>query len=593
MTALLWHLVLRPRLRKVAGVVALSILAAAIQVATVSMTIPIIGVLADPGFDLGRLRLPLIQPLLQAVQSLDRTPKILALLGLLVAATLLKGCASIWYKYTSMNLLLTARFSLTRTLFERFLHADHAVFLARSRGGIAHDIWWPPTQIAEVLRSGTELLSASVQLLGLLAFMGWISWRLTLLCGLAALAGLLLVSRRSQEILRALSDRSYAIQNALHATMAEVLDGLRQVRAFAAEGGVLRRFHRTMDEILSLEFRYARLRYLPAPGVELAGLLLAGLLIVAVTAVPTFGLDFAFLIGFLVALQGLHPTVGTLIHSKMGLDGLAKSLEVVDRLLRDVTPERADGREAPPAPVQRLAFEAVSFAYPGPGRPPVMHDVSVEFRRGEVTAVVGASGAGKSTLADLVIRLYRPSGGVIRANDIDIQRLDLARWRRSIGFVSQETFLFNAPLRENIAFADPEAPFEAVVEAARKANIHEFIQGLPEGYDTVVGDRGLKLSGGQRQRVAIARALLHDPPLLVFDEATSALDGVAERTIQETIESLKPGRIVIVIAHRLSTIVGAEKIVVLDRGRVVEQGSHADLVGVGGRYAALYAGSET
>ena len=593
MTALLWSLVLRPRLGKMAGVVALSILAAAIQVATVSMTIPIIGVLADPGFDLGRMHLPLVQPLLHVAQALDRTPKVLALLGLLLGATLLKGCASIWYKSTSMNLLLTTRFSLTRTLFERFLRADHAVFLERSRGGIAHDIWSPPAQIAEVLRSGTELLSASVQLLGLLAFMGWISWRLTLLCGVVALAGFLLVSRRSQETLRRLSDRTYALQNGLHAGLAEVLEGLRQVRAFAAEGGVLRRFHRAMDEILAIEFRYARLRYLPGPGVELAGLVLAGLLIVAVTAVPTFGLDFAFLVGFLVALQGLHPTLSTLIHSKMGLDGLAKSLEVVDRLLREVTPERADGREAPPAPVQRLAFAGVSFAYPGPGRPPVMHDVSVEFRRGEVTAVVGASGAGKSTLADLVIRLYRPSGGVIRANDIDIQRLDLARWRRSIGFVSQETFLFNAPLRENIAFADPEAPFEAVVEAARKANIHEFIQGLPEGYDTVVGDRGLKLSGGQRQRVAIARALLHDPPLLVFDEATSALDGVAERTIQETIESLKPGRIVIVIAHRLSTIVGAEKIVVLDRGRVVEQGSHADLVGVGGRYAALYAGSET
>jgi subfamily B ATP-binding cassette protein MsbA len=593
MAALLWRLLLRPRLAVVAGVVALSILASAIQVVTVSMTIPIIGVLADPGFDLGRLRLPLVQPLLETVGSLDRTPKVLALLGLLIGATLLKACASVWYKSRSMHLLLTTRFALTRTLFDRFLRADHAVFLTRSRGGIAHDIWSPPAQIAEVLRSGTELLSASVQLVGLLAFMGWISWRLTFLCGLAALGGFLLVSRGSQETLRRLSDRTYGLQNTLHATLAEVLDGLRQVRAFAAEGGVLQRFHRAMDEILAIEFRYARLRYLPGPGVELAGLVLAGLLIVAVTAVPSFRLDFAFLVGFLVALQGLHPTLSTLIHSKMGLDGLAKNLEVVDGLLRGVTPERDDGREAPPAPVERLAFERVSFAYPVPGRPPVLEDVSVEFRRGEVTAVVGASGAGKSTLADLIIRLYRPSGGLIRANDIDLRRLDLARWRRSIGFVSQETFLFNASLRENIAFADPEAPFEAVVEAARKANIHEFIQGLPDGYDTVVGDRGLKLSGGQRQRVAIARALLHDPPILVFDEATSALDSVSERAIQETIESLKPGRIVIVIAHRLSTIVNADTIVVLDRGRVVEQGSHADLVGVGGRYAALYAGSDT
>ncbi len=594
MTARLWHLLLRPHLWPVTRVVALSILAAAAQVAAVGITLPILGVLADPGFDLGRITLPGLQPLLLALQPMPRGDKVLALLALLLAATLVKGGASFLYKYYSMALMAAARLSLTITLFSRCLFAEQVLYLERARGAIAHDVWSPPMAIAEVMRSGADFLSAAVKLVGLLAFMSWISWRLTLASAAIALGGLLLISRRSQDALRRLSDKSYGLQNMLHATLVETLEGLRQVRAFAAEAGVLRRVRRAVEDLMSVEVQYARLyAYLPGPGVELGGLLLAGLLIVAVTALPgVFGLDFAYLVGFLVALQNLYPAVTAMAQSKMNMDGFAKNLEVVDRLLREVTPERSEGREAPPAQIDRLQFEGVSFAYPGADRPAVLQDVSAEFRQGEVTAVVGASGAGKSTLADLLIRLYRPSEGMIQANGIDIQRLELTAWRRRIGFVSQEAFLFNASLRENIAIADPGAPLDAVVRAAQKANLHEFIRGLPEGYETAVGDRGLKLSGGQRQRVAIARALLHDPPLLIFDEATSALDSVAERTIQETIEALKPGRVVIVIAHRLSTIVNADRIVVLDRGRVVEQGSHAELVGVGGRYAALYAGSE-
>ncbi len=248
-------------------------------------------------------------------------------------------------------------------------------------------------------------------------------------------------------------------------------------------------------------------------------------------------------------------------------------------------------RNAPDAVTPRttrgeVVYDQVDFAYE-PQRQ-ILKDVSFSLPAGRTVAIVGPSGAGKSTIIHLLLRLYDVSGGAIRLDGVDIRRLDLAYLRRNIGLVTQDTYLFNGTIRENLQYAAPEADDARLEEACRKANIHDFIVGLPQGYDTQVGNRGMKLSGGEKQRLSIARVLLKDPAIVVFDEATSSLDSIAESLIQQAVGPMLARRTSIVIAHRLSTVLAADEILVLQDGRVVQRGTHAELLAGGGLYARLY-----
>jgi ABC-type multidrug transport system fused ATPase/permease subunit len=262
---------------------------------------------------------------------------------------------------------------------------------------------------------------------------------------------------------------------------------------------------------------------------------------------------------------------------------LAASSRVIQLL--ELTPEVTDGTGTIASFAEGIALRDVSFSY---GGEPVLEHVDLEIRKGEVVALVGPSGVGKSTLADLVLRLYDPLQGVITIDGRDLRTLRQESYRKLFGVVSQEALLFNASIRDNITYGREGITEAEVVRAARVANAHDFVMEFPQGYDTVVGDRGIRLSGGQRQRVAIARAVAGHPPILVLDEATSSLDSESERLVQQAIDRAIQGATSLIVAHRLSTVLHADKIVVLGRGRIEAVGRHAELLVSSDTYSRLY-----
>ena len=290
----------------------------------------------------------------------------------------------------------------------------------------------------------------------------------------------------------------------------------------------------------------------------------------------------------LVALLGkMYAPVNSLLNIQVDwVRSMALFTRIFEYFDMPVEIRNAPDAVTPDQALGQVRFSHVYFAYE-PARM-ILKDVDFSLERGKSVAIVGPSGAGKSTIINLIPRLYDVTEGSVSFDGVDVRKLDLGFLRRSVGVVTQDTYLFNGTVRENLLYAKPEATREELEEACRKANIHDFIAAQPEGYDTVVGNRGLKLSGGEKQRLSIARVLLKDPALLIFDEATSSLDSISESLIQEAIKPLIASRTSILIAHRLSTILAADEILVIDEGRIVERGVHARLVAAGGLYAELY-----
>jgi ABC-type multidrug transport system fused ATPase/permease subunit len=276
------------------------------------------------------------------------------------------------------------------------------------------------------------------------------------------------------------------------------------------------------------------------------------------------------------------PAIQELNGCTATLSAIQGSIQNIQNLLRtEDKPYLLNGHKPFGGLQQAIEFRAVDFGYDPSSL--ILHDITLTIEKGTTVALVGASGAGKSTLADLIARFYDPTGGEILFDGVNLREYDIASVRRRMAIVSQDTFIFNASVRDNIAYGSPQATDAEVWQAAELANAKDFIKEMPEGFDTVLGDRGVRLSGGQRQRIAIARALLRNPEILILDEATSALDSVSERLIQESLEKLAVGRTVIAIAHRLSTIANANKVVVLERGLIIEQGRYSDLLNTQGK----------
>jgi len=364
----------------------------------------------------------------------------------------------------------------------------------------------------------------------------------------------------------------------------EFINGIRTVQAFATQDFERQRFYKASGDVLEASMIATRSYALVRPLAEaLATTVLIGMIILALTLFVTNGImQTASLLTFLFILFRLVPALHEINGSRAAMGGFWGSLHNIRELLEtDNKPYLQNGHRPFPGLRQSITFKSVDFGYDP--QQFVLSHINLTIKQGEMTALVGASGAGKTTLVDLIPRFYDSTRGSILIDGADIREFQINSLRRRFAIVSQDTFIFNTNVRDNIAYGTEGATEDEIIEVARLANALEFIQEMPEGFDTRLGDRGVRLSGGQRQRIAIARAILRNPEILILDEATSALDSISERLIQASLEKLAEGRTVIAIAHRLSTIIRADKVVVMEQGRVVEEGSYQELLDLRGK----------
>lgn len=513
----------------------------------------------------------------------------------LVAVTILlvflvRGIADYAGNYLINHVGLSAVTDLRQQTFEKLINEEHEFFHQHSTGklmsNIMSDIEKIQLAVSQMLADWFRQIFSAVFFLYVLFHSDWklASVSLTLLP--FVLLPTARLGKRIRRTTRTAQDNAAEMSQILQ----ETFSGHSVVKAFLSEKMEAAKFRAAALQLKKSNLRYIAFQALPSPIIEFLGALtIVGLLTYARTQIKAGEMTSGQFTGFVIALLLLYEPVKRLtgIHNifQQAIGASQRVFDYIDR------PQRIADNPALPvlAPFSReILFDHIHFRYPGATNSFAIEDLTLEVRSGEVVAIVGMSGSGKSTIASLLPRFYDVDSGSIRIDGVDIRKVRLSSLRKQIAIVSQETFLFNDTVLNNIRYGRPDATPEQIRTAAVNALADDFIAEMPKGYQTVIGERGAKLSGGQRQRIAIARALLSNAPILILDEATSALDTESEALVQRALSNLMQNKTTIVIAHRLSTIRKADKIVVMDAGRITEIGSHDELVAQGGIYQHLH-----
>lgn len=534
---------------------------------------------------------PLIKTLMYPFEGIPQNQRLVLMTAAIVLAIILKNIAGYTNTLVATSLTRSLTFDLREAGLRLLLEVDLDFYSKTKVGDLINRLGGEVSRTAGAVGTAIGMFTTSITVLVFVGLLLSISWKLTvtstIMLALVAWANQYIITR-SKDFGHQLSEmsRDYSIR------VLETMTGIRLVKSTGNEEMEYQRIKHLIQRREQADF-YAQVNYAAiAPINEVVNLIVIILIVFIGRTIFAHEIESisTVLLTYLLVLFRLTPLISQLNGGRSQFATTSASVEVVNNFLNcDDKPFMVNG-SVPYTHLQSgIHFNNVSFHYPNDNDNDFfLQGVDLFLPHGTTLALVGSSGSGKSTLADLLSRFYDPTTGYISIDGKDLREFDIKSLRKAMGIVSQDTFLFNASVRDNIAYARQEATEAEIVEAAKGANAYEFIQKLPKGFDTQIGDRGVILSGGQRQRISIARALLQNPEILILDEATSSLDTVSERYVQEAIEKLSCDRTTLVIAHRLSTVQKADKIAVIDNGKVVEMGSHEELLLKGGDYTRLY-----
>lgn len=505
----------------------------------------------------------------------------------LVGIYVLRACMNYYISFCGHVMGVKMQAAMRSDLFDHLQKLPYSFYDNNETGQLMARMTNDLFTVSELAHHGPEnLFISSFMIVGSFVYLCTINWILALIV-FAFLPIIILVSVKAQNDMNAAFDKSRQETGNINATLENSISGIRVTKAYANDVYEQKKFEKN-----NRGYVYWRSKAYKAMGRFSASMSFTTQICNAVVLIAgglfcIYGkLDYGDLAAFMLSISlFISPVENLLMFSEQlqdGVTGFRRFTEIMDAKIEEDSPDAKDIVR----PAGDVRFEHVSFAYNEGGE--VLHDINIEIPAGKIYAFVGASGGGKTTLCHLIPKFYKLKEGMIYIDGTPIGEISNKSLRQNIGIVQQDVFLFTGTFRENIAYGAVDATDEDVINAAKRANIHDYISGLPDGYDTQIGERGIKLSGGQKQRLSIARVFLKNPAILILDEATSALDNATEVMVQKSLFELCKGRTTLIVAHRLSTIKSADEIIVVEEGRIKERGTHAELLEKGGSYKKLY-----
>lgn len=479
-------------------------------------------------------------------------------------------------------------YEMRKELIEKYTQMPYSSFVESKHGELMYFALNSPFKLSEIFRKIPLLLAELTKITAIVIFLFSVNTKITLILGILGVLFSLTISYVSKNVSSNIGHARAKTYSQLSILLSELLSGLKQLKVYGSEKNWLTAYNRFNSEYSRIHTKDTVLLALPKNFLEVFGLgLFFGSILIIQFLHPDSILSTLPIMGlFGMAILKMLPSASNFSRTRLEIGSALPEANMMWDILTKDDKGPTFGNEIFQGLKNDIVFENVFFSHKN--RTEILKGTNITFKRNQMTALVGDSGSGKTTIINLLLGLFEPNAGKILVNDVPLMDYDLRSWLDHIGFVSQDTFIFHSTIADNISMGDKRFNMSDIIQAAKAANAHEFIMGMPDGYDTIVGDKGMNISGGQQQRLAIARAVLRQPDLLIFDEATSALDNVSEKLVQNAIQKISKQHTVIIVAHRLSTIINADKIAFLKNGSFIEEGTHDELMGKKMNYFQLH-----